>query len=73
VLYPILASVFFTSILIFLLAVATTLLKPNFYIRNKKKFWMAITAWFAPYTIFILTMTGPTDLTVYPPTAQSPY
>ena len=72
-LYPTLATLFFSSLLIVCFSVAVLILKPRFYFQKRKKFWIFIAVWFIPYFASISFFTGPADLKVYPPREQSPY
>lgn len=72
-LYPILAFIFFVSLLLGCAVIAIAIFKPQLYRQNRKIFWIFIFAWFGPYFIFIFFLTGPLDLKGYPSHESSPY
>lgn len=71
--YPLLAFVFFLSVVIGLLLLVGFVLKPMFWQRNLFKIKIFSALWFVPYFSFILMFTGPEDLSRYPPHENSPY
>jgi hypothetical protein len=73
VLYPILALIFFLTLLICLLLAFGLLFRPRIWKINLSKIKVFCAIWFIPYFIFILFFTGPEDFSIYPPKEVSPY
>ncbi len=71
--YPILAALFFLSLVIGVLVAIGLIFKPIFWERNSRKIKIFCALWFIPYFVFILFFTGPEDLSKYPPRENSPY
>jgi murein DD-endopeptidase MepM/ murein hydrolase activator NlpD len=71
--YLILAVIFALSILISILLIVGLLFKPSIWLRNLRRIKLFCSLWFIPYFTFILFLTGPEDLTQYPPHETSPY
>jgi uncharacterized membrane protein len=60
--YPILALIFFISLLLTLILFLGVVLRPPLWRKNSKKIKVFYATWFTPYLIFILFFTGPEDL-----------
>ncbi len=71
--YPLLASIFFLSIFLFLVLIVGTLFRPPIWRRNKQRITRFYVLWFSAYALFILFFTGPENLETYPPQQGSPY
>jgi murein DD-endopeptidase MepM/ murein hydrolase activator NlpD len=79
--YPLLAVVFFATVLFALFLVVLTLLRivaprrwPGaFWARRRRRILIVAAAWFGGYALFVACGTGPEDLATYPPAASSPY
>lgn len=71
--YPLLAAIFFTSLLLCLIFIFCSIFKPSFWQKYHFKVNIFYTVWFLSYFLFILFFTGPEDPSQYPPQAESPY
>lgn len=71
--YPLLATVFFSSLLLFIVFVVAISVQPSIWKKNIFKIKMFYAIWFVPYFLFILFFTGPEDLSLYPSSLGSPY
>lgn len=71
--YPILAVLFFLSMLILVLLLIGLITRGSFWRRNLSSIKIFCLIWFVPYLIFILFFTGPDDVSKYPPQKKSPY
>jgi murein DD-endopeptidase MepM/ murein hydrolase activator NlpD len=71
--YPILAAVFFLSIIISILMLIGLIFKPKIWRSHLPAIQVFYVLWFTPYLAFILFFTGPQDLSEYPPHESSPY
>jgi beta-lactamase class D len=71
--YPVLAAIFFLTLLISLALILGFILKPLIWCKNISRIKLFCLFWFVPYFIFICFFTGPEDLSLYPPAANSPY
>jgi hypothetical protein len=73
VIYPLLALLFFLSLILGLLLVLGFIFKPQVWRRYFTKIWVFAITWYLPYFIFIIFFTGPIDITQYPPQEQAKY
>ncbi len=71
--YPLLATVFFASLLLFLMFVIGVIAQPSIWKQKSSKIKVYFAIWFVAYFVFILFFTGPEDLNQYPPQIGSPY
>lgn len=71
--YPVLAAIFFLSIVFALALILGFILKPKIWKTKWRSIQILALLWFVPYFIFILFFTGPIDLNDYPPHQYSPY
>ena len=71
--YVVLAPIFFISILFFFCAIFCVMVRPHYYLKYNLKIRVFLIAWFFPYFLFILFLTGPRDLKSYPAQESSPY
>ncbi len=71
--YPVLATIFFLSLVLVLALVIGFIFKPKIWIRNKRSLLAFYFFWFIAYSFFIIFFTGPEDLALYPSQAASPY
>ncbi len=71
--YPVLAVIFFLTIIISLLLVIGAIFRPVVRRNNVRRIKIFCIFWYLPYLIFILFFTGPEDLGQYPPRETSPY
>jgi murein DD-endopeptidase MepM/ murein hydrolase activator NlpD len=71
--YPLLAAVFFLSLVLGALLILGLLFKPKLWRRHLHRIQIFCALWFTPYLAFILFFTGPQDLSKYPPRETSPY
>jgi murein DD-endopeptidase MepM/ murein hydrolase activator NlpD len=71
--YPILALIFFLTLLIFFMLIVGFIFKPTIWRKNIKRINVFCFLWFAPYLVFICFFTGPEDLSLYPSAETSPY
>ncbi|MBY0416072.1 MAG: M23 family metallopeptidase, partial [Bdellovibrionales bacterium] len=71
--YPILAAVFFLTLIICFMLIAGFLAKPKIWQSNLYKIKIFCCVWFIPYLIFILFFTGPKDLSKYSLSESSEY
>lgn len=71
--YPILATLFFVSIVFAISLVIALIVRPRVWRRHSRAVLIFSAVWFGAYFLFILLGTGPKDLSKYPPQATSPY
>ncbi|MAE74871.1 MAG: hypothetical protein CL675_12315 [Bdellovibrionaceae bacterium] len=71
--YPILATVFFVSVLLLVALLVVRLMSPPTWRRNRRRLLNAYSLWFMPYVAFIVFFTGPTGADIYPSPNGSPY
>lgn len=71
--YPLLALIFFLSLIIGLLLIVGFIFKPKIWLRYQRGMRIFTALWFIPYFVYILFFTGPVDLSKYPPRDNSPY
>lgn len=71
--YPLLATIFFTSLLLFLIFIICSVSQFSVWRKYRSKINIFYIFWFLAYFIFILFFTGPDDLNKYPPQIGSPY
>jgi murein DD-endopeptidase MepM/ murein hydrolase activator NlpD len=73
VMYPILAILFFLTIIFSILLVIGFIFKPKIWKQNLSKIKIFFITWYVPYFAFILFFTGPINLNQYPSQDTSPY
>lgn len=71
--YPLLALLFFLSVIIGLLLIMGFIFKPRIWRHHPRRIRTFVALWFTPYFLYILLFTGPVDLSKYPPKDSSPY
>lgn len=71
--YPVLAVLFFTTLLASIALVILASLKPLVWQRQARRIWRAFAVWLVLYSLFIGFFTGPKDVSSYPPQSSSPY
>lgn len=71
--YPLLAALFFLSVLLVVLLLTGLIFQPVFFEKNRRGILRFYCMWFGPYVAFILLLTGPRNLGDYPNPETSPY
>lgn len=71
--YPLLALIFFLTILTSILLLLGFIFRPGIFQRHTRAIKLASILWYGSYLIFILFFTGPEKLSQYPPATTSPY
>lgn len=71
--YPILAIIFALTLLISATLLIGLIIRPPIWRKNLSGIKAFCAVWYLPYVVFILTFTGPKDLSIYPAQASSPY
>ena len=71
--YPVLAVIFFLSLIICVAVALGLIFKPPVWQKHLSRIKVFCALWFGPYLIFLIFFTGPNDLSVYPPAVSSPY
>jgi len=71
--YLFLSIIFFLSLVLFCLAVVGIIFRPKIWRSNLKTIRIFFILWFSVYFFFILFVTGPEDLSVYPDPAHANY
>ncbi len=71
--WPILGSIFISSLLLVLVFLYLIFARPAIWRRNKSRISSFYIAWFSSYFLFVVFFTGPQDFHHYPPRIDSPY